>query len=48
MSIASLRQRWISSPLLSYVKKSLPPISDTERQALEAGDVWWDNRTSGP
>jgi acyl-CoA dehydrogenase len=42
MSLASFRRRWISIPLFNYVKKSLPPISDTERQALEAGDVWWD------
>lgn len=20
----------------------LPPISDTEQQALDAGDIWWD------
>lgn len=38
----SWRQRFISAPLLRRLKKVLPPISDTEREALEAGDVWWD------
>ena len=38
----SWRQRYISAPLLRRLKKVLPPISDTEREALEAGDVWWD------
>jgi acyl-CoA dehydrogenase len=38
----SWRQRWISAPLLRRLKKILPPISDTEREALEAGDVGWD------
>jgi len=34
--------RFVTRPLFRYVKAVLPGISDTERQALEAGDVWWD------
>ncbi|MGQ0741150.1 MAG: acyl-CoA dehydrogenase [Alphaproteobacteria bacterium] len=35
-------RRRISKPLLAYFRRVLPPISDTEREALEAGTVWWD------
>ncbi len=37
-----LRRRLISAPLLSVFRQVLPPISDTERAALESGGVWWD------
>ncbi len=37
-----LRQRLIAAPLLSVIRKVLPPISGTERDALEAGTVSWD------
>ncbi len=36
------RQRWLSQPILKQLKAVLPPISETEQQALEAGGVWWD------
>jgi len=39
---AELRQRYVSRPLLEKFRKVLPPMSDTEREALEAGTVWWD------
>lgn len=38
----SLRQKWISKPVLEIFKKLLPPMNQTERDALEAGDVWVD------
>ena len=38
----SLRKKWISGPAFTTFKKILPPLSDTERQAMEAGSVWWD------
>lgn len=41
-SLLSLRQRLISKPILSFVRKSLPSISATEQAALDAGTVWWD------
>ena len=40
--MSNLRQKWITAPLLNWIKKVLPPISDTERAAMEAGEVWWD------
>lgn len=40
--MTTFRERWLSAPLLRKLKQVMPPISDTERQALEAGGVWWD------
>ncbi|WP_226661313.1 acyl-CoA dehydrogenase [Microbulbifer aggregans] len=40
--MSHLRQKWITAPLLNWINKVLPPISDTEREAMEAGEVWWD------
>jgi acyl-CoA dehydrogenase len=37
-----LRRAVISRPLFSTYKKILPQMSDTEREALEAGTVWWE------
>lgn len=36
------RRRYLTRPLFAQVKRAMPGISDTERQALESGDVWWD------
>jgi len=36
------RTRLVTEPIFRYLKSSLPGVSETERQALEAGDVWWD------
>ncbi|WMC12012.1 acyl-CoA dehydrogenase [Oceanimonas pelagia] len=38
----SLRRKWISAPAFATFKKVLPPLSATEREAMEAGSVWWD------
>jgi acyl-CoA dehydrogenase len=35
-------RRLISAPLFRWAGRVLPPMSATEQQALEAGDVWWD------
>ncbi len=32
----------LSGPLFAWFQKVLPPMSDTEREAIEAGTVWWD------
>ncbi len=37
-----LRRSVISAPILNIFRKVLPPMTATEREALEAGDVWWD------
>jgi len=36
------RRKRVSSPILEYIRKALPPMSQTERDAVEAGTVWWD------
>ena len=41
-NVRSLRHRFVSTPLLKYVKAVLPPMSDTERDAIDAGTVWWE------
>lgn len=40
--VRSLRHRLVSQPLLKYVRSALPPMSDTERAAIDAGTVWWE------
>ncbi len=42
LSITPLRRKLVSKPLFSWFKGVLPTMSDTEREALEAGTVWWD------
>ena len=37
-----LRRGWLSDPMLKIFRKILPNMSETERIALEAGNVWWD------
>lgn len=38
----SLRRERLSRPIFEFFKRVLPPMSDTEQEALEAGDTWWD------
>src|SRR6266550_6201777 len=38
----SFRRDFITKPIFALARTALPPLSDTEREALEAGDVWWD------
>lgn len=40
--VAPLRRRLIVKPLLKKLEDALPSISRTEREAIEAGDVWWE------
>lgn len=40
-SIKFRRER-ITLPLLRFYRTVVPQLSDTEREALEAGTVWWD------
>ncbi|MBM5812417.1 MAG: acyl-CoA dehydrogenase [Gammaproteobacteria bacterium] len=50
LNLAPLRRRLISRPFLRIYKRMLPPMSATEREALEAGTVWWDGElfSGGP
>ena len=36
------RRLFISNRLLNFYRRSMPELSSTEREALEAGTVWWD------
>jgi acyl-CoA dehydrogenase len=40
--MSTFRRDFITKPIFSWARTVLPPMSDTEREALEAGDVWWD------
>jgi acyl-CoA dehydrogenase len=40
--VPPLRRAALTGPLFALFKRVLPPMSDTEREALEAGTVWWD------
>ena len=41
-NLADFRREKITRPLLDIYRTMLPSMSDTEREALEAGNVWWD------
>lgn len=41
-SPASFVKTRLTKPIYRWAKGVLPKLSDTERDALEAGDVWWD------
>lgn len=38
----TFRRDYISRHIFSWAKSVLPGLSNTEREAIEAGDVWWD------
>jgi len=42
VNLPDFRRERISAPLLRIYREILPAISATEREALEAGTVWWD------
>ncbi len=40
--VTDIRRNLISKPIFQFFKRILPPLSATEREAMEAGDIWWD------
>ena len=50
LNLDALRIRFISRPFLRTYRRMLPSMSQTEKDALEAGTVWWDGElfTGGP
>ena len=42
LNVDTLRRQMLSGPVLKSIRKKLPPMSDTEREAIEAGTVWWE------
>ena len=50
LNIDAFRIRFITRPFLRTYRRMLPSMSQTEKDALEAGTVWWDGElfTGGP
>ena len=42
LNVLPLRRHLLSATLLKIFRKIMPVMSDTEREAIEAGTVWWD------
>ena len=42
LNVRPLRKALITRPFMKAYLKLLPPMSQTEKEALEAGTVWWD------
>jgi acyl-CoA dehydrogenase len=40
--VRPLRRNLLTRPIFAAYRKVLPQMSDTEREALEAGTVWWE------
>jgi acyl-CoA dehydrogenase len=40
--MTNLRAALLTRPIYALAQRVMPALSDTEREALEAGDVWWD------
>lgn len=40
--VPAWRKRFLVSQLLAYIKISFPNMSRTEKEAIEAGDIWWE------
>ena len=36
------RQHYIMQPLIKILQRRMPTISETEREAIDAGNVWWE------
>ncbi|RKF17006.1 acyl-CoA dehydrogenase [Roseovarius spongiae] len=42
MTTLSARARYLTKPVHKWAKKALPALSETESEALTAGEVWWE------
>ena len=42
LNVTDLRRSRITRPMLAMYRRMLPSMSSTEREALEAGTVWWE------
>jgi acyl-CoA dehydrogenase len=42
LNVTPLRLAFVTRPFLRLYRRMLPSMSSTEREALEAGTVWWD------
>jgi acyl-CoA dehydrogenase len=42
LNVPALRRRVLSDPVLAIYRGILPDMSQTEKEAIDAGTVWWD------
>jgi acyl-CoA dehydrogenase len=42
LNVDSLRRKVLSDPVLAVFRRILPDMSQTEKEAIDAGTVWWD------
>ncbi|WP_437344521.1 acyl-CoA dehydrogenase [Pandoraea communis] len=42
LSIGPWRRAWVTAPMLAKFRTIMPEMSETEKDAIEAGTVWWD------
>ncbi len=42
LNVVEWRRRYVVAPVYAMLRKAMPPMSDTEREALEAGTTWWE------
>ncbi len=42
LNLPPVRRNLLTRPLFNKMRKTMPPMSQTERTALEAGNTWWD------
>ena len=42
LNIASVRQQYLTKPLLKLYRKIMPEMSSTEKEAIDAGTTWWE------
>jgi acyl-CoA dehydrogenase len=42
LNVYPLRRMLVTNHVLGWFRKVLPPISETERIAIDAGNTWWD------
>ena len=43
LGLPHVRQQFLSRPLLQRIRRVLPAMSETERDAIEAGSIWWES-----
>ena len=41
--LSFFRQRFLSTFIFRVFKNKMPKMSSTEREAIEAGDIWWES-----
>lgn len=42
LNSTSIRKQYLSKPALDVYRKIMPEMSSTEKEAIDAGTVWWD------